>query len=116
MKFAIPTENGKLCAHFGNCKLFTFIEADEISNRIISVETKAPSGQCHEYMAPWVAQNGANIIIAGGMGIPAQKMFKDTGTKVIIGAPTEEPQKLVLDYLNDNLLTVSNTCKCDCSH
>lgn len=35
MKFAIPTENNKLCAHFGSCKLFTFIEVDE-SNKIVS--------------------------------------------------------------------------------
>lgn len=116
MKFAIPTENDKLCAHFGSCNLFTFIEADENSKEIISKETKAPSGSCHEYMAPWVAENGAQVVIAGGMGVPAQKMIIDLGIKVIVGAANEDPEKLVLDYLNGNLKVVSNSCGCGCSH
>ncbi|MEI8388290.1 MAG: NifB/NifX family molybdenum-iron cluster-binding protein [bacterium] len=116
MKIAIPTENDKLCAHFGSCKLFTFIEVDETSNKIISKETKKPEGHCHEYMSPWVSENGATIVIAGGMGIPAQEMLKQQGIKVIVGAPIEEPEKLVLDYLNGALKTVSNSCSCGCSH
>ena len=116
MKFAIPTENDKLCAHFGSCKLFTFIEVNEASNEIISKETQIPSGHCHEYMAPWVAENGAQIIIAGGMGVPAQEMLRQQGLKVIVGAPAEAPEKLVQDYLNGTLKTVSNSCSCGCSH
>ena len=115
MKFAIPTENEKLCAHFGSCKLFTFIEVDE-SNKIISTETKAPSGECHEYMAPWVAQNNVDVVIAGGMGVPAQEMVIAEGIKVIVGAPIESPEKLVLDYLNNTLELASNSCGCGCGH
>ena len=116
MKFAIPTLEGRLCAHFGSCQLFTFIEVDESSNTIISQETKTPSGQCHEYMSGWMVENKVNVVIAGGMGAPAQEMVKEQGIKVIAGAPTEEPEKLVLDYLNGNLKTVSNSCGCGCSH
>ncbi|MEI8388879.1 MAG: NifB/NifX family molybdenum-iron cluster-binding protein [bacterium] len=116
MKFAIPTENDKLCIHFGSCKIFTFIEVDDNSKEIISKETIAPSGQCHEYMVPWVKENGANIIIAGGMGVPAQKMLKEQGITVIIGAPTEAPELLVSNYLNGVLKTISNSCSCGCNH
>ena len=116
MKFAIPTLDEKLCAHFGSCRLFTFIEVDETSNKIISNETKIPSGQCHEYMSGWMAENKVDTVIAGGMGVPAQEMVKEKGIKVIVGAPIEEPEKLVLDYLNGNLKTVSNSCRCGCKH
>ncbi|OGH95536.1 MAG: hypothetical protein A2039_08285 [Candidatus Melainabacteria bacterium GWA2_34_9] len=116
MKFAIPTENDKLYAHFGSCKIFTFIDIDQNTNTIISKETKNPSGQCHEYMAPWVSENGANVVIAGGIGVPAQELLKKQGLKVVVGAPTESPEQLVYDYINGTLKTIPNTCNCTCSH
>ncbi|OGI03384.1 MAG: hypothetical protein A2Y25_08535 [Candidatus Melainabacteria bacterium GWF2_37_15] len=116
MKFAIPTENDKLCQHFGSCKLFTFIEVNEATKEIISQETKTPSGHCHEYMTGWVTENNADIIIAGGMGVPAQQMLKEKGIKVIVGASVKAPEELVKDYLNDSLELVSNSCSCGCNH
>lgn len=116
MKFAIPTENDKLCVHFGSCKLFTFIEVDETSNKIVSTETKVPSGECHEYMASWVAENSADVVIAGGMGIPAQELLKNHGLNVVIGASVDTPENLVLNYVSGDLKTESISCSCDCSH
>ena len=29
MKIVIPTKNEKLCAHFGNCESFSFVEVDQ---------------------------------------------------------------------------------------
>lgn len=116
MKFAIPTENGKLCQHFGSCKEFTFIETDESKN-IIAQERKIPQGQCHAYMVPWVVENSVDVVIAGGMGAPAQEMVRAKGIKVIAGAPVDTPQALVTEYLNGNLQTSSaNTCNCDCGN
>jgi len=116
MKFGIPTENDKLCAHFGSCKLFTFVEFDESLKKIVSIETKLPEGHCHEYMVKWVTENNVNVIIAGGMGIPAQAMLKNQGINVIVGAPIETPEKLVIDFLNGNLKTGSTSCNCNCNH
>ena len=42
MKIAIPTSDGKLCAHFGHCQAFTFAEIDENTKEIATIEEKIP--------------------------------------------------------------------------
>jgi len=110
MKFAIPTNNGKLCLHFGHCEVFTFIEADETSKAIVSKKEITPPPHEPGILPPWVAKNGANVIIAGGMGIRAQQLFAEQGIKVLVGAGETDPEKLVLEYLNGTLVTGANTC------
>lgn len=110
IKFAIPTAKGKLCQHFGHCESFTFIEVDESTKTIVSKESiKGPE---HEpgVIPPWVAKQGANVILTGGMGSKAQELFAAQGIKVISGVPCEAPEKIVMDYLNGALVTGVNTC------
>ena len=37
MKIGIPTLEGKLCAHFGHCETFTFVEVNPETKEIISI-------------------------------------------------------------------------------
>ena len=110
MKIAIPTAKGKLCQHFGHCESFTFIEVDESSKTIISKESIKGPEHAPGVIPPWVAEQGASLILTGGMGSRAQELFSEQGVKVIAGVPCEDPEKLVLDYLNGTLLTGINTC------
>ena len=114
MKFAIPTVQGKLCQHFGHCENFVFIEVDEASKTIISNEAIVGPDHAPGILPPWVAQQGANIILSGGMGGRAQELFAEQGIKVIAGCPSEAPEKVVMDYLNGTLETGVNGC--DHSH
>ncbi len=50
------------------------------------------------------------MIIAGGMGQRAHGLFAEQGVQVIIGAPSESPEKLVTDYMGGNMITGANTC------
>jgi len=111
MKFAIPTNSGKLCLHFGHCEVFTFIEVDEVSKTIISKEEIIPPPHEPGILPPWVSNHGAKIIIAGGMGSRAQQLFVKEGIKVIVGAKEDNPEKLVLDYLEGTLKTGVNACE-----
>jgi len=114
MKFAIPTAEGKLCQHFGHCEKFVFIEVDEASKTIISNEAVVGPDHVPGILPPWVAQQGATVILAGGMGGRAQELFAQQGVKVISGCPSEAPEKIVMDYLNGTLTTGVNGC--DHSH
>lgn len=111
MRFAVPTINGKLNAHFGHSEDFTFVDVDEKTKKIIKTEViKAPEHQ-PGIIPPWVAKNGAKFVIAGGMGSKAQDLFKQAGVDVIVGAPCDTTaEKLVLDYLNNKLVTGNNVC------
>jgi predicted Fe-Mo cluster-binding NifX family protein len=110
IRLAIPVENGKLASHFGHCAHFALVDVDperrEIVNRL-SVE--APP---HEpgLLPGWLAERGANIVIAGGMGQRALSLFSAKGLKVIVGAPVETPERLARDYLAGSLQGGENVC------
>lgn len=110
MRFAIPTASGKLCQHFGHCEVFTFIDVDEETKTITKVETIEPPEHQPGIIPPWVAQQGAQIVLAGGMGGRAQQLFAEHGLKLIVGIPSEEPEQIVMNYLNKTLVTGVNTC------
>jgi hypothetical protein len=44
------------------------------------------------------------------MGASAQKLFAERGISVSIGAPADNPEKIVLSYMNNALKLGDNTC------
>ena len=110
MKIALPTVNKKLCSHFGHCEKFVFIDVDSDNKTIIKREDLSPPPHEPGVMPAWVKENGANIVIAGGMGQRAQDLFTKQGIKVIVGCLKENPEEIVSDYLNNKLETTSNAC------
>lgn len=110
MIIALPTVDNKLCMHFGHCEVFTFLKIDEENKEIIETKQMTPPPHEPGILPPWVAEQGAKIVIAGGMGVKAQQLFENQGVKVIVGAPSESPEKLVKDYLNGILKTGENAC------
>ncbi|MBU4405486.1 MAG: ATPase, partial [Acidobacteria bacterium] len=58
----------------------------------------------------WLAERGANLIIAGGMGQRAQGLFVEHGIQVIVGAPAETPENLANSYLAGTLQAGDNVC------
>ncbi|MBF0303764.1 MAG: NifB/NifX family molybdenum-iron cluster-binding protein [Desulfamplus sp.] len=118
MKFAIPMAMGKLTAHFGHCREFCFITTD--INQIRQTEVVEPPPHEPGVLPKWLHDHGINVVIAGGMGHKAQELFDQAGIKVVTGAPTEAPEKLVAAYLANNLVTGENVCGHDpgspCNH
>jgi predicted Fe-Mo cluster-binding NifX family protein len=110
MKIAIPLANGKLSMHFGHCERFALIDVDTTEKKVVNREDiDAPPHQ-PGLLPPWLAERGAKMIIAGGMGQRAQALFVEQGIQVVVGVPAEAPEKLVADYLKGNLLAGENTC------
>jgi ATP-binding protein involved in chromosome partitioning len=58
----------------------------------------------------WLGGVGVNLIITGGMGQRALRMFAERGIKVITGARDREPEALVQDYLAGTLTSGPNVC------
>lgn len=44
------------------------------------------------------------------MGQRAQQLFARQGIKVVVGAPVDTPEKLVADFLADQLQVGANVC------
>jgi len=107
--FAIPTENGRLCAHFGHCEKFTIVEADDETQPLIRETCDAPP---HEpgLLPRWLAEKGVETVIAGGMGMRAQQIFAESGVQVLCGAPEMPPLELVQRFLSGELKLGDNVC------
>ncbi len=108
MKFAIPIVNGILTMHFGHAKEFVIIDVED--NEIKNKTSLEPPPHAPGVLPNWLDELGVNVVIAGGMGATAMQMFEEGGIKVITGAPTIEPEKLVQHYLDNTLLTSFNAC------
>jgi predicted Fe-Mo cluster-binding NifX family protein len=110
MKIAIPTANGKLAMHFGHCEAFALIDVDPAKKTVTASKlVEAPE---HEpgLLPRWLHEQGAALIIAGGMGMRAQQLFAESGIQVLTGAPCEPPETLVEAYLAGALKPGDNVC------
>jgi predicted Fe-Mo cluster-binding NifX family protein len=110
MKIAIPVANGTLCAHFGHCEKFALIDVDPDAKTIIGrSEVDAPPHQ-PGLLPPWLAERGAKVIIAGGMGERAQMLFAQQGIQVIVGVASNTVDEIITAYLAGTLAAGENCC------
>jgi len=110
MKIAIPVADGKLSMHFGHCEKFALIDVDTAEKKIIKREDiDAPPHQ-PGLLPPWLAEKGANVIIAGGMGTRAQDLFAEQKIKVVVGVTGGTPEEIVAAYLQGSRVTGANAC------
>jgi ATP-binding protein involved in chromosome partitioning len=108
MRIAVPTEGGVLAGHFGRCQHFTFFDVKD--SKVVNLSTMEPPAHEPGVIPMWLRQQGAKIIIAGGMGVRAQQIFNQSGIKVLLGAPTIDPQAIVEQFLAGTLETGENVC------
>ncbi len=108
MKIAIPVAQGKLAMHFGHCEQFALVEVTD--GRIVQTTLITPPAHEPGVLPKWLHEQGANMIIAGGMGQRAQGHFEEHGIHVLIGAPSLTPDELVGKYLDGTLETGDNIC------
>ena len=110
MKIVIPSADGRLCGHFGHCEYFTFVDVEPENKEILSIENKVPEDGISCQSASWIASQGANVILAGGMGGRPMAIFAQNGVKVVAGCPELEVKEIVEQYMNGTLTTGENSC------
>ncbi len=110
MKIALPLADGKLCMHFGHCEQFALIDVDDATRRIVGKTAVTPPPHEPGLLPRWLAERGVTAIIAGGMGPRAQQLFAERNIGVLVGAPPEEPEKLVNDFLSGSIVAGDNAC------
>lgn len=105
---AIPLTSKVLSAHFGHCEEFYFatIEDEQIINeRYITPPEHKPG-----LYPKWVHEQGAKLVIAGGMGPKAIQLFKEQKVEVIVGAEALAPSTLIQQFIHGTLTTSANSC------
>jgi ATP-binding protein involved in chromosome partitioning len=110
MKIAIPIAEGKLCMHFGHCDQFALLDVDEQAKKVTNKQMLTPPPHEPGVLPRWLHEQGATVIIAGGMGSRAQNLFAENSIQVVVGAPAEAPEQLVAQYLAGTLVSGTNVC------
>lgn len=115
---AIPSSHpggleSALGAHFGHCDLYTLVEVAEGAVQQVRTLPNVPhqQGGC---MAPvnHLAQNGVQVLIAGGMGMRPLMGFNQVGINVFYGGGLQTVGEVVEAFLKGNLQRFSNELTC----
>lgn len=110
MKYAVPVTGGILSPHFGHCEHFALIDVDEKSRKVTKKQL-VPSPEHQPGLLPgWLAEQGVNFVIAGGMGSRAQDLFQENHIGVVVGSMETDPEKAVLSHVGGSLATGGNAC------
>lgn len=110
MRVAVPCEGRQVAVHFGHAAHFAFFDADPESGEIASEETVDAPRHQPGLLPQWLAERGAKVVLAGGMGSRARELFEKYGIKVRVGAREDDPKRVVEDYLKGTLSTDDNPC------
>jgi len=102
--------DGRLSAHFGHCQQFALLDVDESTGKVTAQKLLTPPPHEPGVLPRWLHQQGATVIIAGGMGQRAQALLEASGIRVVVGAPAQSPERLVADHVAGTLATGANLC------
>lgn len=109
-RIAVPVVQDRLSPHFGHCEKFTFFEIDAENKKILRKESIPAPPHEPGLLPVWLHEKGTDFILAGGMGQRAQGLFEEKGIRVLVGAPSDNPQVVVENYLNGTLELGKNIC------
>jgi predicted Fe-Mo cluster-binding NifX family protein len=102
-----------LGAHFGHCDLYTLVKIAE--GKVMEVAT-LPNVPHHQggCMAPvnHLAENGVQVLIAGGMGMRPLMGFQQVGIHVLYGGEAQTVGEAVEALLQDRLQLFSTEFTC----
>lgn len=115
MKYAVPVAGGTMSPHFGHCEQFAFFDVDEEKKEITHTEFIASPEHQPGLLPVWLAEKGAGVVIAGGMGGRAVELLQQRGISVVLGSMESDPEQAVLSYLRGALNTGANVCDHDAS-
>lgn len=107
MRIAVAAMGKTVAGHFGHCENFIFFDAE---NGQVTAENSVPNpGHRPGFLPNYLADHGAEVIIAGGMGGGAVDIFHERGVEVIVGAEGDA-RTAVEAYLKGGLETTGAVC------
>ena len=107
MKVAISAEGDQVCAHFGRAPHFIFITIED--NKVVNKEILPNPGHAVGTIPEFVNNQGANYMIAGGMGPKAVGFFEQYGIEPIVGI-TGDIEAIIKEVINGTLKGGESLC------
>lgn len=110
MKIAIPVVNGQVSAHFGHCETYALIEANMETKTLRDTVHLVPPPHQPGVLPLWLHQQGATVIIAGGMGQRAVSLFHQNGIETVLGIAEGRPEDVARQYVEGTLKAGESLC------
>lgn len=107
MKIAVASDCGRVTQHFGHCESFQIFTTNK--NSIVKNEVVRNPGHRPGFLPNFLNDLGINVIISGGMGGGAIKIFNDKNIEVITGAEGEV-RSIIEEYLMGTLRSTGSVC------
>jgi len=108
MRIIVASDGGQVTQHFGHCGSFRAYDAD--GGRIVNTESIANPGHRPNFLPMFLKENGADVIISGGMGEAAINLFNANGIEVIVGA-SGDATVAAEKYLKGELVSTGSVCR-----
>ena len=100
-----------LSPHFGHCERFALLDVDPAACKVTAREDLAAPPHEPGLLPAWLAEHGATVIVAGGMGRRAQDLFAEHGIEVLVGVAAGTPETLAAAYLDGTLSGGRKICE-----
>lgn len=110
MRIAIPIEGERLAMHFGHASRFAVFTIDDENKAVTAVNRLVPPPHEPGVLPAWLSGEGANVILAGGMGQRARDLFERQGIRVVVGVPEQDAGSAVAAFLEGKLTAGENPC------
>lgn len=117
---AVPMAANGFSSHFGGAEAFALYTVDETTGVVADKRLVRPPEHGRGVFPVWLRQQGAEVVLAGGMGPRAVDIFTRQGVEVVLGVAGGAPDALVRDYLCGALVATGEACHehgfHDCGH
>ena len=109
MKIAVACMGDTVAPHFGHCENFKLFDSEN-GDVTGEVNMPNPGHKEHGYLPKFLAEKGAEVIIAGCMGMGAVQVFNEKHIDVITGADGDA-KTAAQRYLEGKLKTTGAVCQ-----
>ena len=107
MKIAVAAMGTAVAGHFGHCENFIFFATQD--GKILAERSVPNPGHRPGFLPNFLADHGAQVVIAGGMGGGAVDIFNERGVQVIVGAQGDA-RAAVQAFLAGELVSTGSGC------
>ena len=107
MKIAVSCNGDQIWAHFGHCQNFMIYDTE--NGKIVSDQSIPNPGHKPGFLPNYLADQGVEVMISGGMGGGAIDIFNGRNVEVILGAQGDA-RAAVEAYLRGELESTGSVC------
>lgn len=109
-KIAIPVSNGNTALQFENSSQFLIYDLSASDSLVTGRHFESGANNHPEKVPKMLADQGVDVVLTRWIRKDIAKTLCDNKIHVFVGVPIEEPDMLVEDYLDGDLVTDNRMC------